>query len=54
MTRKHYIALAKALALIEDAYIRGVCAKAVADACAADNPRFDRDKFYKACNVLVA
>lgn len=52
MTRKDYVAMAKVLSespaptgIIED------IAKGVADVFAADNPAFDRDRFYAACNV---
>ena len=61
MTRKDYVAIAKAFD-----YLRQVagcgrdaiatqtvtdCAVAVANVMAADNPRFDRERFLKACGV---
>lgn len=52
MTRKHVIALAAAIKQIDDAYTRGITAKAVADACASQNPRFNRAAFYAACKVI--
>jgi len=51
MTRKHFVALAKALAEIENADARRTAAHKVAVALALDNPRFDRDRFLKAANV---
>lgn len=58
MTRKHYIALAaalaSALAYCETAnQRRGVerAAREVADALAADNGRFDRQRFYAAVGL---
>lgn len=55
MTRKDYILIAKA---IKDASSApGFAARnsfvthALADALAKDNPRFDRDRFMKACGV---
>jgi hypothetical protein len=55
MTRKDYIAIAEAIRLTtEDEYGRdstglAFCASRIAHVMAADNPRFDRDKFLKAC-----
>ena len=53
MTKKDYVKFA---AMFADIY-RSDCApvvenliEATADIFAADDPRFDREKFYKACN----
>lgn len=61
MTRKDYILLANALASAKPEYVptaspfneqwRDDC-EAVADALAADNARFERERFLKACGVL--
>ena len=63
MTRKDYIALARALTAARannrtgDAnralYNNGIdnAAACIADALAADNPRFDRARFLAACGV---
>jgi hypothetical protein len=51
MTRKHFVALAKALAEIENPTARRNAAEKVAVALALDNPRFDRARFFKAANV---
>ena len=53
MTRKDYVALAEALRVAGDMLNTGIGVHeayvvAVADVLAADNPRFDRDRFYKA------
>jgi hypothetical protein len=45
MTKKNYEALADALAFGADDYGFEFVADKVADVLAADNPRFDRDKF---------
>jgi hypothetical protein len=54
MTRKHYVALAGALADALpagaerfDGWCRAV--NAIADVLAGDNPRFDRERFVVAC-----
>lgn len=62
MTRRHFVALADALSMarpcctpdipepvqaaLERQHLRNV--KAIADACAASNGRFDRGRFYRA------
>lgn len=51
MTRKHFRALAEALLAIPDPQERALSARRVAGVCAAENPRFDRARFYAACNV---
>lgn len=62
MTRKDYVRLASALAGNKVRPIAGwenVHAQwcgdvlAIADALAADNPRFDRDRFYAACRLTA-
>lgn len=45
MTRKNYQALAEALSSGTDSYGFEFVVDNVADVLAADNPRFDRDKF---------
>ena len=55
MTKKHFEALADALAKIRPPVWRtdspwNASVRAVADVCAEINPRFDRDKFVRACN----
>lgn len=56
MTRKDYVALAKALRAVLprdaaplEALQWRVCVDAVARVCAADNARFDRSRFDHAC-----
>lgn len=61
MTRKDYVALAAAIKAASDEFgeegvgdggaFDGIEAAAhrIADACAADNPRFDRARFLAAC-----
>lgn len=65
MTRKHFEALARAIALTfsEDAretagvlpttwaWLRRRAAQRMADVCYATNPRFDRDRFVTACEA---
>lgn len=51
MSRKHFEALAKYISGIMDSHARLQAAVAVASACAEANPRFNVDKFYKACGV---
>ena len=52
MTRKHFRGLAEALLAIDDETDRLYVATKVSDVCEKDNPRFDRRKFYEACDVL--
>lgn len=51
MTRKHFEALAKYVSGIMDSNARLQAAVAVASACKEANPRFDTEKFFKACGV---
>ena len=58
MSRKDYVAIAEAIARLRDNYtdptVRSsfaLVALELADALAADNPRFDRDRFLVACHV---
>ena len=51
MSRKHFKALAEAIAKIQDDAQRAELAESVADVCKADNPNFKRDLFYRACGV---
>jgi len=54
MTRKDYEALAKELRQVPsvDQYETWIgCVNAVARVLAADNPRFNRDRFLRACGV---
>ncbi len=51
MTRKHFKAIAEAIAKITDDYQRAELAESVADVCKASNPNFKRDLFYRACGV---
>lgn len=51
MSRKHFTALAQAIAEISDLEERGRAARLIADVCAASNGRFDRQRFYHACGV---
>lgn len=53
MTKEHFIALAKAIAAIEDERSRMDAAIAVMNACALFNSNFDRERFLSACNVAV-
>ena len=46
MTRKHYVAIAKAISLNKG---RDSIIPALASVFADDNPNFDWDKFVKAC-----
>jgi len=51
MSRKHFIALARAIALITDPAERARTAELVADVCKASNADFDRARFYAACGI---
>lgn len=52
MSRKHFEALAKSISQIADMNQRAAAATAVAITCIELNPRFNFDKFYKACGVI--
>ena len=58
MSRKHYIAIASAIAReylesrnIDERKTLKFVARNLADVCAADNSRFDRERFYLACGI---
>ena len=52
MTRKHYIAIAKAIAELDlPKPNKAAVADTIADCCQADNPRFDRARFLAACGI---
>ena len=48
MTRQHYIKVAK---IVKEATTRAKFAEELAEMFTADNPRFDRERFYIACGV---
>lgn len=50
-TRKHFIAAAATVAAIEDEKKRKEHAEILAEQFAKMNPRFDRARFFAACNV---
>lgn len=50
-TRKHFIAAAKAVALITDTAKRKEMAEHHAALFSAENPRFDRSRFFAACGL---
>jgi hypothetical protein len=49
MSRKHFAALAAAIAAIENKKARQQAAERIADACRQFNARFDRERFMRAC-----
>ena len=55
MTRKDYVKFAAMLKLERETYGNivelGLIIDSIADIFAADNPRFDRERFAKACKV---
>ena len=51
-TRKHFIAAANAVAAISDLKKRREMAEHHAALFAAENPRFDRARFFAACGVV--
>jgi len=51
MTRKHFNAIAAAIAEIRSASERKRVAELLAAVCAAFNSRFDRARFFRACGV---
>jgi hypothetical protein len=51
MTRKHFVAIAAAIAEIRSAAERKRVAELLATVCAALNSRFDRGRFLRACGV---
>lgn len=59
MTKKDYIIIAEAIAKTKDmvarvpGHYRARIAVSLAEALRADNPRFDEEKFFKACGVKI-
>lgn len=51
MSKKHFRALADAIATIANKTERERVARLIADVCNGFNGRFDRGRFYRACNV---
>jgi hypothetical protein len=51
MSKKHFRALADAIASIADKRERERAARLVADVCIGFNGRFDRGRFLRACGV---
>ena len=51
MSKKHFIALAKRIAEIENETARRQAAEAVADVAGEVNPRFNYSRFMTACGV---
>jgi hypothetical protein len=51
MSKKHFRALADAIANIADKTERERAARLVADVCIGFNGRFDRGRFLRACGV---
>jgi hypothetical protein len=49
MSRKHFVAIAKAIAEITDTAERCRVAESLAAVCVLANPRFDRARFLTAC-----
>jgi hypothetical protein len=54
MTKKHFEAIAKAIADIPSATARRYAAHAIARACAELNDRFDAKRFLIACGITPA
>lgn len=52
MSRKDYIRAANIILMVADTEIRAYLAREFADMFKADNPAFDRQRFYTACGVL--
>lgn len=51
MTRKNYEAMANELLFIQDLEVRERIAEAFASVAKADNPRFDRIRFFEAAGL---
>lgn len=51
MSRKHFTAIARAIAQIPHPEARKLACEALARVCATMNPRFKRERFLTACNV---
>ena len=51
MSKKHFVEFARHIANIKDRVARRKAAATVADVCKSFNPKFDTDRFYKACGV---
>ncbi len=52
MSKKHFIAFAREISKEADPAIRRKMAEMVCQVAAADNQRFDRDRFMAAANII--
>ena len=53
MTRKHFILIAKAMALSSGQLGHKEACQALANALAGSNPTFNRERFLTACGVIL-
>lgn len=51
LEHRHFAFIASVLAECHDLANSGTVCRRFADACAKTNPRFDRDRFLRACGV---
>lgn len=51
MTRKHFKLIADIISKIKNAEERKTLARFAENELRETNPRFDREKFFKACNI---
>lgn len=53
MSKKHFIALAKEIANMDmhDKRAKELAADIIVKVATSDNPRFDAERFYKACGL---
>ena len=51
MTRKHFVAMAREIANMQDRNAAKTVAQAFAQVAGSVNPRFDFNRFYIACGV---
>lgn len=54
MSRKHFELLAQKIKAIRDPLSRLQAAEAVSEVGRITNPRFDQDRFYRACGIEPA
>lgn len=52
MTQKDYVLLAEVVRKLDEETTPSKVAQKIAEVCEGDNPRFNYNRFYKACGLM--